>query len=154
AFALGQKSSYFLFSRGFDSLIRTLLNRKFIAVGGESSPRYPMSTPAMVTYPCLSHALPFRTILGEYKARRRQDLAIAVTRFVLGESEVPEDETRVWSALDDALNRSEDAYRELLAAKDLLDHVRRDADDTTEAYSARVELGQDQVLQCEHECST
>ena len=113
-----------------------------------------MSTPAMVTYPCLSHALPFRTILGEYRVRRPQDLALAVTRFILKLETVPEDPVRIWTPLDQALSRSEDAYRQLLAAKDLLDNVSRDVDETTEAYTARVELGQRQVLQCEHDCKS
>lgn len=108
----------------------------------------------MVTYPCLSHALPFRTILGEYRVRRPQDLALAVTRFILKLEKVPDDPDRVWTALDEALTLSEDVYRQLLAAKDLLDNVSRDADETTEAYAARVELGQRQVLQCEHDCKS
>ena len=113
-----------------------------------------MSTPAMVTYPCLSHALPFRTILGEYRARRSQDLAQAVSRIILNLEKVPDDPDRVWGPLDGALTRSEDAYRQLLAVKDLLDNVARQSDETTEAYSARVELGQQQVLQCERDCKT
>jgi Patatin-like phospholipase len=111
-----------------------------------------MSTPAMVTYPCLSHALPFRTILGEYRVRRNQDLALATAQFVLGKGKLPDDPEQVWTALDMALTRSEDAYRQLLAAKDLLDNIMREADETTEDYTARVELGQQQVLQCEHAC--
>jgi Patatin-like phospholipase len=111
-----------------------------------------MSSPAMVTYPCLAHALPFRTFMGEYRVRREQDLADAVTRCILQQSKPPGDPAEVWNALEAALARSEDAYRELLAAKDVLKNITRETNESTEAYTARVKLGQKQVLQSENDC--
>src|ERR1700690_2656169 len=43
------------------------------------------------TYPAHPHALPFRTIFGEYRARRPEDLADAVLRVIRRPERIPED---------------------------------------------------------------
>jgi len=53
------------------------------------------------TYPAHPHALPFRTILGEYRARRPDDLADAVLKVIRRPERIPED--RAYPALADIL---------------------------------------------------
>ncbi len=111
-----------------------------------------MSYPAMVTYPCQRHSLPMRTILGEYRARRAQDLAVVVTKHILAQEDVPQDLNLVWDALDKALTASEEAYTALAAMKDVLQNIDRTPGESDEAYCERVELGYRETLRCEHDC--
>lgn len=53
------------------------------------------------TYPAHPHALPFRTIFGEYRARRPEDLADAVLKVIRRPERIPED--RADRALADIL---------------------------------------------------
>jgi len=106
----------------------------------------------MVTYPCQAHALPFRTILGEYRVRRQDDLAVAVSRHVLLSTAVPPDLNVVWDALEKALLKSEDAYTALTAAKDIVRNIARESSESERAYGERVELGYRQVRLCEAKC--
>jgi Patatin-like phospholipase len=113
-----------------------------------------MTASAIVTYPCLPHALPFRTILGEYRIRREHDLAAAI-RIYLSDQNIPADQSEpVWIALDKALTKSEDSYSALLAAKDLMEHIGREPGEAEDAYARRVELGYHLVLSREKECKT
>lgn len=50
-----------------------------------------MSSDTWTTYPALPHALPFRTIFGEYRARRPDDLADAVLKVIRKPERIPED---------------------------------------------------------------
>ena len=50
-----------------------------------------MSSETWTTYPALPHALPFRTILGEYRVRRPQHLAGMVLESILRPDNVPAD---------------------------------------------------------------
>jgi hypothetical protein len=50
-----------------------------------------MNSDSWMTYPALPHALPFRTIFGEYRARRPEDLADAVLRVIRKPRRIPED---------------------------------------------------------------
>ena len=49
------------------------------------------SSEPWLTYPALPHALPFRTIFGEYQARRPEDLADAVLKVIRKPERIPED---------------------------------------------------------------
>lgn len=111
-----------------------------------------MSSPAKVTYPCQSHALPFRTILGEYRVRREQELAAAVAKHILDLEEIPADRNTVWEGLDKALTASEDAYVALADMKYILENIAREAGETEEAYHERVRLGYSETLHCERAC--
>ncbi len=48
-----------------------------------------MSVKTWTTYPAYPHALPFRTIFGEYRARRPKDLADAVLRVIRKPERIP-----------------------------------------------------------------
>ena len=50
-----------------------------------------MSAKTWTTYPAYPHALPFRTIFGEYRARRPEDLADAVLRVIRKPERIPEE---------------------------------------------------------------
>ena len=50
-----------------------------------------LSSETWTTYPALPHALPFRTIFGEYRARRPKDLADVVLRVIRKPEHIPED---------------------------------------------------------------
>jgi Patatin-like phospholipase len=50
-----------------------------------------LSAETWTTYPALPHALPFRTVFGEYRARRPLDLAGMVLEGILRPESVPED---------------------------------------------------------------
>jgi len=50
-----------------------------------------LSSDTWTTYPALPHALPFRTIFGEYRARRPDDLADAVLKVIRKPERIPED---------------------------------------------------------------
>jgi len=54
-----------------------------------------------MTYPAHPHALPFRTIFGEYRVRRPEDLADAVLKVIRRPERVPEDPA--YAALADIL---------------------------------------------------
>ncbi len=60
-----------------------------------------MSSETWVTYPAHPHALPFRTIFGEYRARRPEDLADAVLKVIRRPERIPEDPA--YAALADIL---------------------------------------------------
>ncbi len=113
-----------------------------------------MTASAIVTYPCQAHALPFRTILGEYRIRREHELAAAIRTYLSGENVSSDSPDAVWNALDTALIKSEESYRALLAAKDLLEHIGREPGEAEEAFARRVELGYRLVLAREKECKT
>jgi len=106
----------------------------------------------LVTYPCLPHALPFRTILGEHRVRRESDLAAAVARHILNRESVPEDSSVVWNALDKALTASEEAYAALAAMKEVLSTIRREPGESDDAFRARMSIGYDETLKAEKEC--
>jgi len=50
-----------------------------------------LSSDTWTTYPALPHALPSRSIFGEYRARRPEDLADAVMRVIRKPERIPED---------------------------------------------------------------
>ena len=50
-----------------------------------------LSSDTWTTYPAHPHALPFRTIFGEYRARRPDDLADAVLKVIRKPERIPED---------------------------------------------------------------
>jgi len=50
-----------------------------------------LSSDTWTTYPAHAHALPFRTIFGEYRARRPADLADAVLKVIRKPERIPED---------------------------------------------------------------
>ena len=106
------------------------------------------------TYPSHPHALPFRTIFGEYRFRREPALADAVAKYVLKLDSTPSDLSAVWEGLDRALTASEDAYSALAAMKDVLQNIRREPGESEVTFSARVELGYKETLRCEHDCKT
>ena len=92
-----QKSSYLFFSADSGSLSRNFACRNAPLWPGARSLQVSMTTPAMVTYPCFSHALPFRTVLRNTAgATLTQDLAMAVTQYVLKQSQLPDDPEKVW----------------------------------------------------------
>jgi len=49
-----------------------------------------LTSDTWTTYPALPHALPFRTIFGEYRARRPDDLADAVLKVIRRPERIPE----------------------------------------------------------------
>ena len=81
----------------------------------------------LVTYPALPHALPFRTIFGEYFVRRPRDLAKVTARILtpdapapVGNSECHDFNRDQWAHLQQAIDNSEVAYRDLAAKKETL----------------------------------
>jgi hypothetical protein len=60
-----------------------------------------LSSDTWTTYPAHPHALPFRTIFGEYRARRPEDLADAVLKVIRKPERIPEDPA--YAALADIL---------------------------------------------------
>jgi hypothetical protein len=87
----------------------------------------------LVTFPAQPHALPFRTILGEYYARRRGDLAKVSAGIPEIQSLDPFNDhdkhfesipgkfiQRQWTLLQKQIQISEDAYRFLAAKKEEL----------------------------------
>jgi hypothetical protein len=81
----------------------------------------------LVTYPALPHALPFRTIFGEYFVRRPRDLAKVTARILtpdapapVGNSECHDFNRDQWAHLQQAIANSEVAYRDLAAKKETL----------------------------------
>jgi hypothetical protein len=107
-----------------------------------------------VTYPSAPHALPFRTICGEYRARRADDLAAAVARHIMGLESTPADLDSVWSALNQALSKSEDAYCSLAAMKDVLSVIRQETDEPEESFRQRVLEGYQETLKAENDCQS
>ena len=107
-----------------------------------------------VTYPSADHALPFRTICGEYRARRKGDLAAAVARHILTLEQPPADLETVWTALDKTLSASEDAYSELAAMKDVLSVVRQEPGEPDETFRLRVATGYEESRRAEKHCQT
>jgi hypothetical protein len=105
-----------------------------------------------VTYPSPDHALPFRTICGEYRARRAGDLAAAVARHILKVDQPPADLQAVWTALDKTLSASEDAYSALAAMKDVLSTVRQEPGETDETFRQRVATGYEESRKAETQC--
>ena len=107
-----------------------------------------------VTYPSAPHALPFRTICGEYRARRASDLAAAVSKHVLGLTTPPSDLQIVWTALDKALTASEEAYGALAAMKEVMASIRQEPDEPDDDFRQRMSTGYDETLKTENECQT
>jgi hypothetical protein len=105
-----------------------------------------------VTYPAADHALPFRTICGEYRARRAGDLAAAVARHILNVGQTPAELQPVWTALDKTLSASEDAYSALAAMKDVLSTVRQEPGETDETFRQRVATGYEESRKAEKQC--
>ena len=86
-----------------------------------------MSSDTWTTYPAQPHTLPFRTILGEYHARRPQDLAETVLREFLKPERAPGNHAS--AALADLLHsahRSKDLAE--TAAKQILESEHRPGD--------------------------
>ena len=107
-----------------------------------------------VTYPSAPHALPFRTICGEYRARRASDLAAAVSKHVLGLTTPPSDLQIVWTALDKALTASEVAYGALAAMKEVMASIRQEPDEPDDDFRQRMSTGYNETLKTENECQT
>jgi hypothetical protein len=107
-----------------------------------------------VTYPSAAHALPFRTICGEYRARRASDLAAAVSKHVLCLPTTPADLQVVWTALDKALGASEEAYGALAAMKEVMASIRQEPDEPDDAFRHRMSAGYDATLKAENDCQT
>ncbi|HUI85322.1 MAG TPA: hypothetical protein VL240_13925 [Candidatus Binatia bacterium] len=105
-----------------------------------------------VTYPAASHALPLRTIMGEYRARRADDLAAAVTRHILHLDAAPADLQPVWTAIDKALSDSEEAYASLVAMKEVLSTIRRESGESDEDFRRRMATGYQETLKAEKQC--
>jgi hypothetical protein len=87
----------------------------------------------LVTFPAQPHALPFRTILGEYYERRPDDLAKATAGIPEIQALDPFNEhdkhfesvpgkfrIRQWRLLEQQIQNSENAYRALAAQKEVL----------------------------------
>ncbi len=81
----------------------------------------------LVTYPALPHALPFRTIFGEYFVRRPRDLAKVTARVLTPDAPAPVSNAEChdfnrnqWAHLQQAIDNSEAAYRDLAAKKETL----------------------------------
>ncbi|MDR3749614.1 MAG: patatin-like phospholipase family protein [Acidobacteriota bacterium] len=111
-----------------------------------------MSSFDFVTYPCVAHALPFRTILGEYRVRREMDLAAAVAKHILQLEKAPADLRPVWSALDKALSDSEESYEALAAMKEVLSTIRQEPGEKDEDFRARMAVGYQETLNTEKAC--
>ena len=107
-----------------------------------------------VTYPSVAHALPFRTIFGEYRARRPGDLAAAVSKHVLGLVTPPADLQTVWPALDKALAASEEAYGALAAMKEIMASILQEPDEPDDAFRLRMSAAYNATLKAENECQT
>ena len=105
-----------------------------------------------VTYPCAAHALPFRTMMGEYRARREPDLAAAVSKYVLNLETTPTNLQTVWDALEKALAVSEDGYSNLAAAKDVLSAIKQEPGEEGEDFRERMATGYDETLKAEKDC--
>lgn len=105
-----------------------------------------------VTYPSADHALPFRTICGEYRARRAGDLAAAAARHILNVDNPPADLQPVWTALDKTLSASEDAYSALAAMKDVLSTIRQEPGELDEDFRQRVATGYEESRKAETQC--
>ena len=107
-----------------------------------------------VTYPSANHALPFRTLCGEYRARRPGDLATAVAKRILNVDSPPADLQSIWTALDKTLAASEDAYSALAAMKDVLSTVRQEPGEADEAFRHRVATGYEESRKAEKQCQS
>jgi len=104
------------------------------------------------TYPAQAHALPFRTIFGEYLLRRRQDLADAVAKYLLHLPAGPRDPDPLWEELQAAISRSEKAYSSLQQLKNDLQDLRLQPGETAEAFRARLAEGYERTLLAEKVC--
>ena len=111
-----------------------------------------MSAETWTTYPAQAHALPFRTIFGEYRARRPGDLAAAVEKHLPHESSDDNNPKVAWAALDVAMTESEHSYRILSTLKESLQSHRRRRDESTEDFKARIAEAYERTLLAEQVC--
>jgi hypothetical protein len=98
----------------------------------------------MVTFPAQPHALPFRTLLGEYRARAPHRLAVAIEAARQETDQYPPHpataydpsdnksksewtawDNKLWKSLQPKISASEQAYRELADEKEKLEGLRQ-----------------------------
>ncbi len=166
-----------------------------------------MSSDIWTTYPALPHALPFRTILGEYRVRRPLDLAVtvlkdilkpqaaqqdlanpklaeilssvhsseelaqitakrilrfehppggdlatAVAKHILKLDLTPQEFDGIWTRLDADITKSEQAYRELATAKEVLQAQRRKPGELLKTFKKELVDAYERVLLAERVC--
>ncbi len=132
-----------------------------------------MSSPNPTTYPSEAHALPFRTIFGEYRARRRQDLLQAIGICILRDPKHYSiddhgdvltsagdyvlkngfvDVEAAWGAFDRTIEASEQAYRRLEMVKDFLRFTHQKSKESQQEYRARFKIVYDAILDSEDVC--
>jgi hypothetical protein len=111
-----------------------MANSTTSAKAGERDRDHPLYTHSdLVTYPAQPHALPFRTILGEYFERRPVDLAGVSAKILIVKEPKPFDPSdnhsksewgkfsnQQWHLLQEYIQDSENAYRNLAAEKEKL----------------------------------
>ncbi len=100
-----------------------------------------MSSDIWTTYPALPHALPFRTMFGEYRVRRPQDLARAVLQEILNPQRTPQDtESAALAEMLKSVRSLEDLAEAV--AKHILksEHVPRDLATVVGKHILKLEL--------------
>jgi hypothetical protein len=100
-----------------------------------------LSSKTWTTYPARPHALPFRTIFGEYRVRRPEDLARAVLKQTLEAGRPPENHVNaalagLWEAARNSEGLAESLAKQILGSE----HLRGDLAVAVAKYILQLDL--------------